>query len=71
MIDGRPFTAAAAERLLLNRSKIAVSRVYFDTLAFEALRDPSVASRTIFDATDDQGGTPESNPKEGRDDALL
>src|SRR6185312_4989020 len=48
--DGRPFSAVAAERISLNGSKIATSRLYFDTLAFDARRDSSVASRTIFDA---------------------
>jgi hypothetical protein len=70
-IDDRPFSVLAAERLLLDGPKIAESRIYFDTLAFEGLRDPSVASRTIFDAADDRGEAPQSNPKEGRDDALL
>jgi hypothetical protein len=49
-IGGRPVEAVAAERLLLNGPKIAEARIYFDTLAFDAFRDPSVASRTIFDA---------------------
>ena len=70
-IDSRPFTTAAAERIVLNGSKITGSRIYFDTLAFEALRDPSVASRTIFDAAGGSGRAPLTNTKEGRHNALL
>jgi hypothetical protein len=70
-IDGKPFNAVAAERISLNRSKITASRIYFDTLAFEALRDPSVASRTIFDAAGGSGRAHLTNTKEGRHNALL
>jgi hypothetical protein len=51
-IDSRPFTVGAAERLLLTGTKIAESRIYFDTLAFETFRDPSVGLPTIFDTAD-------------------
>jgi len=30
--------------------RIAESASYFDTLAFEALRDPSVVAATVFEA---------------------
>lgn len=70
-IDDRPFAVPATERLSLDGPKVAKSRIYFDTLVFEGLRDPSVASRTIFNAADDRGEAPESNARAGGDDALL
>jgi limonene-1,2-epoxide hydrolase len=48
-IAGRTFDVGAAERLTLEGFRIAESAGYFDTLSFEALRDPSAASRTIFE----------------------
>lgn len=48
-IAGRTFDIGAAERLTLDGYRIAESAGYFDTLAFEALRDPSAASRTVFE----------------------
>jgi hypothetical protein len=49
-LDGRPFAVGAAERVTLDGFKIAESAIYFDTVSIEAVRDPSLASRTIFDA---------------------
>jgi hypothetical protein len=46
---GRPFEVSAAERLTLDGGRIVESISYFDTLAFRALRDPSVARQTVFD----------------------
>lgn len=48
-LDGRPFEVGAAERVTLDGFKIAESAMYFDTVSIEAVRDPSLASRTIFD----------------------
>jgi hypothetical protein len=50
-LDGRPFDVGAAERVSLDGFKIAESAIYFDTVSIEAVRDPSLASRTIFGAT--------------------
>jgi hypothetical protein len=50
-LDGRPFEVGAAERVTLDGFKIAGSAIYFDTVSIEAVRDPALASRTIFDAS--------------------
>jgi hypothetical protein len=39
-----------AERLTLEGLNIAECAMYFDTLSFKPLREPSVASRNIFQA---------------------
>jgi hypothetical protein len=49
-LDGRPFEVGAAERVTLDGLKIADGAMYFDRISIEAVRDPSLASRTIFDA---------------------
>jgi hypothetical protein len=49
-LEGRPFEVGAAERVSLDGFKIAESAICFDTVSIEAVRDPSLASRTIFDA---------------------
>ena len=48
-IAGRSFDLGAAEHLMLDGSRIAEGISYFDTLSLRALRDPSTATRTIFD----------------------
>lgn len=49
-LDSRPFEVGAAERVTLDGFKIADGAMYFDRISIEAVRDPSLASRTIFDA---------------------
>jgi len=49
-LDRRPFEVGAAERVTLDGFKIAESAIYFDTISIEAVRDPSLTSRTIFDS---------------------
>jgi ketosteroid isomerase-like protein len=49
-VSGRPFDIGAAERLTLDGYRIAESASYFDTLSFEAVRDPSVVAATVFEA---------------------
>jgi len=50
-LAGRPFDLGAAERLTLDGSRIVEGVSYFDTLSLRTLHDPSIASRTIFDST--------------------
>jgi hypothetical protein len=47
---GRPFDIGAAERLTLDGCRITESASYFDTLSLEAVRDRSVAPRTVFES---------------------
>jgi hypothetical protein len=47
---GRRFDIGAAERLTLDGFRITESASYFDTLSLEAVRDQSVAPRTVFES---------------------